>query len=589
MPANPFRICLAQINPTVGDLEGNTRRIVESLEEARALGADLVAYPELAITGYPPEDLLLKTRFLRGSQRALERIQAATRGITAVVGFVECSDETYNAAAVLHDGQLAGVHRKVFLPNYGVFDEDRYFLGGRQLSVFQLGALTFGVGICEDIWYPRGPGFYQSLAGGAHLLINLNASPFQRDKRQVRERMLATRASDNACFVAYVNNVGGQDELVFDGASQVVGPSGQLLARAPQFEEALLTCDLELEGVLRRRLTDPRRRKGLSAFAPQGSEERPPKVDRIALEAPPSRPDPRPAAPTRSEPIEPTEWAEIHGALVLGLRDYVDKNRFGQVWIGISGGVDSALVAALAVEALGPDRVQGVYMPSRFSSQMSTEDSEALCRNLGIRLRTLPIEGALESHLEILGESFQGLPPDLAEENLQARIRGNLLMALSNKLGGLVLTTGNKSEVAVGYCTLYGDMAGGFAVLKDVFKTWVYALCRWINRAGEVIPERILTRPPSAELRPDQRDTDSLPPYEILDEILRLYVEEDLSVDGMIAAGFEAEVVHQVVRLVDRSEYKRRQAPPGVKITAKAFGRDWRVPLTNRFDPTAPI
>lgn len=577
-----FRVALAQINPTVGDLTGNTRLILESLEQARAAGADLVAFPELAITGYPPEDLLLKASFLRENRRALDRIREAARDLTAVVGFVDAPGEIYNAAAVLHRGDLVGIHHKTFLPNYGVFDEDRYFMRGTRLSVFTLGALTFGVAVCEDIWYPRGPGYYQSLVGGAQLLVNLNASPYHARKWEFRDKMLATRASDNACYVAYVNAVGGQDELIFDGDSCIVEPGGTLVARAPFFREHLLVADLDVEAVQRRRLADPRRRKGLTAFTTPGANPQVPHIEHVKL-GESERPAREPLAPGPL-PAPPGRWEEVYEALVLGVRDYVRKNGFQKVVIGISGGVDSALTAAIAVDALGADKVNGVYMPSRFNSDMSTQDSEKLCRNLGIPFHVLPIEGPFGSFMEILGPVFEGRKPNEAEENLQARIRGNLLMALSNKFGWLVLTTGNKSEVACGYCTLYGDMVGGFAVIKDVPKTWVYELCGHVNRDTERIPERIITRPPSAELREDQKDTDSLPPYDVLDAILSHYVEEDRSVDGIIELGFDEALVRRVVRLVDRNEYKRRQAAPGVKITPKAFGRDRRLPITNRFE-----
>jgi NAD+ synthase (glutamine-hydrolysing) len=578
-------VALAQINCTVGDLAGNVDKILDRLDQAREVRADLVCFPELAVTGYPPEDLLLKPSFLRENRRALERIVEGCRGLTAVVGFVDRSDEIYNAAAIIHDGRLAGVHHKMFLPNYGVFDEDRYFMMGRSLATYSLGEAVFGVGICEDLWYPAGPGYYQSLIGGAQILVNINASPFHAGKGVFREKMLATRASDGNCYVAYVNMVGGQDELVFDGQSLVVDPAGRVVARGRAFEEEMLVCDLDVEAVLRHRLADPRRRKGLAAFFPPGASEAAPAVERVTLEGPGPGPRP-PLAPVLAEP--PGTWEEIYRALVLGVRDYLGKNGFSHGVIGISGGVDSALTAAVAVDALGPERVVGVYMPSRFSSPMSTEDSRALAANLGIRLLEIPIDRTFEAYLEMLAQAFAGRPQDVTEENLQARIRGNILMALSNKFGWLVLTTGNKSEMACGYCTLYGDMAGGFAVIKDVPKTWVYQLCRWRNQRRPDIPERILAREPSAELRPDQKDTDTLPPYEVLDRILHLYVEEDLSPAGIVAQGFDEALVRRVIRMVDRNEYKRRQAAPGIKITPKAFGRDRRLPITNRYEPPVP-
>jgi NAD+ synthase (glutamine-hydrolysing) len=577
-----FRVALAQMNPTVGDLSGNTERILQTMQEARELGADLLAFPELALTGYPAEDLLLKASFLRQNRRCLDRIRRASDDMVTVVGFVDDPDEIYNAAAVLHRGRLAGVHHKTFLPNYGVFDEDRYFMRGSRLSVFRLGSLTFGVAVCEDIWYPRGPGYYQSLAGGAQLLVNLNASPYHTRKWEFRDKMLATRASDNGCYVAYVNAVGGQDELVFDGDSCVVDPVGRLVARAPFFQEHLLICDLELETVQRRRLVDPRRRKGLTAFTTPGAVTHVPPIDRIDLEPRDKQPQ-RPLLPPHEPPRLPTLPEEVFQALALGTRDYVRKNGFSEVVLGISGGVDSAITAAIAVAALGAEHVHGVYMPSRFSADISGQDATRLCRNLGIPLMVLPIEGPMGAFTQTLAPVFEGRPIDVTEENLQARIRGNLLMALSNKFGWLVLTTGNKSETACGYSTLYGDMAGAFAVIKDVPKVLVYELCRHVNRQGERIPERILTRPPSAELRPDQKDSDSLPEYELLDAILSLYVEEDRSIDGIVEQGFDRDLVRRVVRMVDRNEYKRRQGPPGIKITQKAFGRDRRLPITNRF------
>ncbi len=577
-----FRVALAQMNPTVGDLAGNTSKILEIMAQARQAGADLLAFPELTLTGYPPEDLLLKASFLRQNRHCLDHLRRAADDMVVVVGFVDDPDEIYNAAAVLHRGRLAGVHHKTFLPNYGVFDEDRYFMRGNRLSVFTLGSLTFGVAVCEDIWYPRGPGYYQSLVGGAQLLVNLNASPYHTGKWRFRDQMLATRAADNGCFVAYVNAVGGQDELVYDGDSCVVDPSGRLLARAPFFQEHLLLCDLDLEAVQRRRLVDPRRRKGLTAFTAPGATTHVPQIDSVLLDPPTGKPA-RPALPTPVLPTHPSPAEEVFGALVLGTRDYVRKNGFEDVVLGISGGVDSAITAAIAVEALGPEHVHGVYMPSRYSADISGQDSRQLCASLGIPLQELPIEGPMAAFAELLAPAFQGLPVNETEENLQARIRGNLLMALSNKFGWLVLTTGNKSETACGYSTLYGDMAGGLAVIKDVPKVLVYELCRHVNRDREVIPDRILTRPPSAELRPDQKDSDSLPEYAVLDAILHHYVEEDRGIDAIVEQGFDRDLVRRVVRMVDRNEYKRRQGAPGIKITQKAFGRDRRLPITNRF------
>jgi NAD+ synthase (glutamine-hydrolysing) len=581
-----LRVALAQMNCQVGDIAGNTARILERMAQAREAGADIVAFPELAITGYPPEDLLLKPRFLDENLAALDRVRAASRGITAVVGYVDVRADIYNAAAILHDGALAGVHRKIFLPNYGVFDEDRYFRRGEDVSVFEWAprrgpSVVFGVGICEDLWYPEGPAHDQCLRGGAQVILNINASPFHAGKWSQRDRMLATRASDNACFVVYLNTVGGQDELVFDGHSTVHDPSGALRLRGPAFKESLLLADLEVSQSFRTRLKDPRIRKERIAREAELPLHRivlavdPPTLERgLGSAAPPP--------PSVSSPA-PDRWEEIYDALVVGVRDYVEKNRFKGVVIGLSGGVDSALTAAIAVDALGAERVTGVAMPSVYSAEESLRDARELAERLRVRFLVVPIMPAFEALEALLRPAFAGRPPDVTEENLQARIRGNILMALSNKFGWMVLTTGNKSEVATGYCTLYGDMVGGFSALKDVPKTWVYALCRYRNTISAVIPEYTITRPPSAELRPDQKDEDSLPPYETLDPILELYVEQDLPLEEIVARGFDEAVVRRIIRLVDFNEYKRRQAAPGVKITARAFGKDRRMPITNGF------
>lgn len=570
-----FRVALAQINCHVGDVDGNTARIVQRIEEARRMRADVVVFPELAITGYPPEDLLLKPRFIERNLQALERVQAATKGITAVVGFVDLRADIYNAAAILHDGALAGVHHKIFLPNYGVFDEDRYFHRGERLTVFDRAGVVFGVGICEDIWYPEGPAHDQCLRGGAQVIININASPFHAGKWAQRDRMLATRASDNTCFVIYLNTVGGQDELVFDGHSTVHDPAGSLVVRGRAFEEEMIYAELEVAKSFRVRLKDPRVRKERVV----GDLETPLTATMLTVDAH----APYPALPPRASVEPPQRWEEIYRALVLGVRDYVDKNGFKGVVIGLSGGVDSALTAAVAVDALGPQRVTGVAMPSVYSADESLRDARDLAQNLGIRFHVIPIMDAFKALQGILAPTFEGCAPDVTEENLQARIRGNILMALSNKFGWMVLTTGNKSEVATGYCTLYGDMVGGFSALKDVPKTWVYELSRYRNRLSAVIPEYTITRPPSAELRPDQKDEDSLPPYEILDPILELYVEQDYTLDDIVARGFDEALVRRVIRLVDCNEYKRRQAAPGVKITPRAFGKDRRMPITNAY------
>ncbi len=571
-----LRIALGQINATVGDLEGNTRRVLETIEQARPLGVDLVAFPELVLTGYPPEDLLFKPAFIEANLRALDEVVRASVGLTVVVGFVDRRDDILNAAAVIHDRRLAGVYHKQYLPNYGVFDENRYFQAGTETPVFELGegpAAVVAVNICEDIWYPTGPATAQTLAG-ADVILTITSSPYHAGKVRFREKMLATRAGDHVACLAYANLVGGQDELVFDGQSMIFNERGERLALGRPFEEDLVVADLDLDAVFRARLRDSRRRKDkLLATEP---------VRRITLPAPADRE--RPPLPASSASfLEPV--AEVYAALVLGTRDYVRKNGFRRVVIGLSGGIDSALTAAVAVDALGRDSVVGVSMPSPFSSAGTKADARRVARNLGIEFLTLPITPGYRAFRRILAAPFKGLKEDVAEENIQARVRGMLLMALSNKFGWLVLTTGNKSEMGVGYCTLYGDMAGGFAVIKDVPKTLVYELARYRNaRDGRpAIPESVLTRAPSAELRPNQTDQDSLPPYEVLDAILEAYVENDRPIADIVASGFDEATVRRVVAMVDRNEYKRRQAPPGVKITTRAFGRDWRLPIVNRF------
>ena len=569
-----FRIALAQINSTVGDLAGNENKIADGIARAREAGASLVAFPELAVTGYPPEDLLLKPSFIAANLEVVERIAQLTRGITSVVGFVDKGTDLHNAAAVLHDGELAAVYHKIYLPNYGVFDEDRYFGGGDLPLILDLGEVTVGISICEDIWYPSGPLDPQALAG-AQLAINISASPYHAGKGAARERMLATRAADSVIFVAFCNLIGGQDELIFDGGSAIFDERGDLIARGRQFGEDLLVADLDLPAVFRQRLHDPRRRKE-QACQPEEA------VDWVPL-----TPIPSGDRPTIITPIQPRlePVAEVLHALALGTGDYVRKNGFREVVIALSGGIDSALVAAIAVEALGRENVVGVFMPTRYSSGDSREDAGQLAENLGIRFLTVPIDGVFQAYLDTLAEPFAGLKPDSAEENIQARIRGNILMALSNKFGWLVLTTGNKSELSVGYCTLYGDMAGGYAVIKDVPKMLVYDLARHINaQAGRpVIPQRTIDKAPTAELRPNQKDEDSLPPYRLLDPILHAYVEEDLSLEEIVALGHDPTMVADALRRVDWAEYKRRQAAPGPRITSRAFGRDRRLPITNRF------
>jgi NAD+ synthase (glutamine-hydrolysing) len=575
-PTPVLRIALVQMNPTVGDLAGNAAKTVDAIDAARQQDADLVVFPELTLTGYPPEDLLLKQQFVTDNLRQLQAVVPHVHGITAIVGFVDSAAGIYNSAAVIHNGSIAGVHHKVHLPTYGVFDEDRYFQKGDKLSVFRLKGVTFGVNVCEDIWHPDGPHRAQALLGGAELIININASPFYAGKWLTREQMLCARASDDDAVVVYVNMVGGQDELVFDGHSLVVSPTGEILARGKSFEEEIIVVDVSIETVLHRRLAHPHQ-----ATKKLEIQAQTPPMERIVLDTGDgvrTKPDLPIGVISPPDPLE-----EVYGALVVGLRDYVNKNGFTCVVLGLSGGIDSALTAAIAVDALGADCVTAVSMPSEITSSDSKEDAEILAANLGINLLTVPIKEVFEAYRSVLKPSFAHTQENIAEENLQARTRGNILMALSNKFGWMVLTTGNKSEMACGYATLYGDMAGGFAVIKDVPKTLVYELSEYRNRDGEVIPRRVIEKEPTAELRLGQRDIDSLPPYSTLDPILKLYVEEDRSVAEIVHLGFDAGTVKRVARMVDRNEYKRRQAPPGVKITPKAFGRDRRLPITNKY------
>ncbi len=570
---NTIRLALAQINTIVGDFSSNTQKIIASLDQAKAIGAQIVLFPELTICGYPPEDLLLKPSFINANRIFLEKLLPYSQGLTAIVGFVDAADDIFNAAAVLHNGELAGIYRKFLLPNYGVFDEERYFRRGNTETIFKLGAVPLGISVCEDIWYPAGPPEHQA-ANGAQLLLNISASPYQVGKIQERERMLVTRAADNVAVVAYCNLVGGQDELVFDGSSVIIDERGKTIARAKSFAEDFVAADIDLRSILRQRLRDPRRRKSFTYHVDYKQLRPLP----LAPLAPPSQPPLKPAV----APLHPL-LEEIYTALVMGTRDYLHKNGFNKVVIGLSGGIDSTLVACIAVDALGAENVVGVSMPSRYSSGHSKSDAQQLAENLNIRYESIPIEPIFGSYLETLTPLFAGTPPNEAEENLQSRARGNILMALSNKFGWLVLTTGNKSEMAVGYATLYGDMAGGFAVIKDVPKTMVYRLAEYRNQISPVIPQNIISKPPSAELRPDQLDTDSLPPYDVLDDILQAYVENDFSFDEIVARGHNADTVQRVIKMVDRNEYKRRQSPPGVKITPRAFGKDRRLPITNRF------
>jgi NAD+ synthase (glutamine-hydrolysing) len=575
MPA-PLEIALCQIDPTVGDIAGNERKVLDGLDSAVNAGAQLVLFPELVITGYPPEDLLLKEHFLADARAALERVAAATHGTVALVGFPEHADDVYNACAVLADGAVRAIYRKVFLPNYGVFDEQRYFQSGSGGALIELGDVLIGLTVCEDIWEPGPPASDEALAG-ATLIINLSASPYHVGKGSEREQMLIQRARDNVAAVAFCNLVGGQDELVFDGHSLVIDYEGTVLARGKQFAEELILARVDPVGARGVRLRDPRGRPV--------SRRSSPKAAVIARLEAPSSPSAFQANQAVGGPIaEPLERvAEVYAALELGLRDYVEKNGFKHVVIGLSGGIDSALVAAIAVDSLGAERVSVVLMPSPYSSGETQGDARQLAANLGVEASELPIESVMEGYDELLAPVFDGRNSDLTEENLQARIRGNLLMALSNKFGWLVLTTGNKSEMAVGYSTLYGDSAGGFAVIKDCPKTLVYELARHRNQVGPVIPESIIERAPSAELRPEQRDDDSLPPYDVLDPILDGYVEDDLGREALVLRGYSRQDVDRVIALVDRAEYKRRQAPPGIKISTKAFGRDRRVPITNRY------
>jgi len=586
-----FRIGMVQMNPTVGDLKGNARRIAAWLREARRAKADLVVFPELAMTGYPPEDLLLKPQFVEDNRRALGEVTRACGGLVAVVGYVGQGDhaeqrssrqsvvsagrhELYNAAAMIANRRLIGSYSKWYLPNYGVFDESRYFHPGRRLPLLTVNGTTIGVNICEDIWFPEGPTRAQASAG-AEVIVNMNASPFHVGKRRSREQMLATRARENGVIVSYTNTVGGQDELIFDGNSVVLDQNGEVIARARAFQEDLLVVDLDVEAVARGRMTQGRKK----TFSGKAATV----VDRLAATTSTAKIRRTRQIPSLAEPLG--EIDEVYQALVLGVKDYVRKNGFKRVVIGLSGGVDSALTAVIAVEAIGPENVLGVFMPSPYTSAESGDDVVELVRRLRIELQVVAITPMFEAYGKSLAASFEGRPPDTTEENLQARIRGNLLMAFSNKFGHLVLTTGNKSEMSVGYATLYGDMAGGFAVIKDVPKTMVYELARRRNLrdTSPVIPKRILDRAPSAELKPNQKDEDTLPPYAVLDPILQAYVEEDRSLEEIVAAGFDRATVARVIAMVDGSEFKRRQAPIGIKITQRALGKDRRMPITNGY------
>jgi NAD+ synthase (glutamine-hydrolysing) len=575
---NAFRIALAQINTTVGDIEGNERKMISSITEAKGVGADLVAFPELAVTGYPPEDLLLKPQCIKKNIESVRRIAVHCRGITAIVGFADAQKgKVQNAAAILHGGRVAAVYHKICLPNYGVFDEKRYFEPGERPLVFELRGARIGVSICEDIWIPEGVPDAQAIQGNAELLVNISSSPYHAGKGREREKIVSVQAKKNRAIVAYLNLVGGQDELVFDGLSFVFNEEGKLLTQGRQFEEDFLICDCNVERVRRIRAKDRGFQKRVQSFKSDYD------VETVRLRTAKQR-GAQPAIrrrPTKRLPY----LEEIYQALVLGTRDYVRKNGFEKVVIGLSGGIDSALTAAIATDALGRENVIGVTMPSQYSSMGSVTDSEKLTANLRIELKHISIREAFNVLRGMLKEEFRHLSEDSTEENIQARIRGIIIMALSNKFGWLVLAPGNKSEISMGYCTLYGDMVGGFAVIKDVPKTLVYKLSRFRNRlaGGKLIPQSIIDKAPSAELKPDQKDTDNLPPYEILDPVLEAYVEQDKSIREIVAMGYDENLVKRVAVTVDRNEYKRRQGPPGIKITPRAFGKDRRIPITNRY------
>lgn len=555
-----IRVALGQLNFTVGDIDGNAARSISAIRESTERGAQILVLPELTLTGYPPEDLVLKTGFVRANRQALEAVASHTGHLLTILGFVDADEKyLYNAAAICHSGEVKAVYRKQLLPNYGVFDERRYFEPGDGHTLIDTGNGVIGVCVCEDIWSPTGPAIAQGDAG-AQVVLNINASPFHKGKVEERAIMLGERARRSSASIVYVNVVGGQDELVFDGGSLVIDSEGHLVSRLVQFEERLEIVGVPL-GRSRSLNANNVHRLALSLREADGS------IDATPVE----------------DPLDESE--EVYRALELALRDYITKNGFTRVALGMSGGIDSTLVATICTDALGPENVLGVAMPSEFSTTHSVDDARELADNLGIRLLTIPIKSVYHSFLDSLRDSFGDEEPGLAEENLQARIRGTLLMTISNRYGHLIIATGNKSENAVGYATLYGDMAGGFALIRDLFKHEVYALCRWRNKLSRVIPENVLVKPPSAELRHDQRDEDSLPAYEVLDPILQSYIEHDEGVNEIVARGFDEQVVIDVIALVDRAEYKRRQAPPGPKVTVKSFGRDRRLPITNRWRP----
>jgi len=567
-----IRLALAQINPVVGDFEYNYNKILEFIEKAKKLEADIIAFPELALTGYPPEDLILKPSFIEKNLYYLEKLKENIDNIIAVVGFIDKQEDVFNAAAVIYNKEIVGVYHKQFLPNYGVFDENRYFQKGDGLLLLSIDNYKVGVSICEDIWYPENPVNDYAILG-AEVVININASPYSQGKVKKREEMLKVRSRDNLISIAYVNMVGGQDELVFDGNSLILDAQGEILAKAESFEEELLLADIDLDEIFRLQLKD-NRLKNLRYL------KKPINVKEVRLDYKIKNKNNQ---ISQKIVLDRKEIEDTYKALVVGLRDYINKNGFKKVVIGLSGGIDSSLTACIAVDALGKENVKGVLMPSQYTSKESIEDALELAKNLDIETFTIPIKNIFDIYLEEFQEIFKGLKPDTTEENLQARIRGNILMALSNKFGWIVIATGNKSEMSVGYSTLYGDMVGGFAVLKDVLKTKVYELSYYRNSISKVIPDRVLTKPPSAELRPNQTDEAELLPYPILDQIIQLYVEQDLTVEEIVKLGFEEKDVKKIINLIDKNEYKRRQAPIGIKITERAFGKDRRMPITNRF------
>lgn len=551
-----LRLAIAQINCTVGDFEGNYKKIADCLKSAKGMGVDIISFPELAITGYPPEDLLLKKKFIDDNMETLHKVASLVGDMAAVVGFVDrAGKDIYNGAAIIYKGKIKGIYHKMFLPNYGVFDEKRYFKPGADLHVYKLGDIVFGVNICEDIWHVNGPTAKQ--AGlGARLIININSSPYYAGRIKEREGVVKKQARSNGVAISYTNLIGGQDELVFDGQSMVVNSAGRVVARARSFKEDLLVVDIEVKKT---------------------------KLNKKAIKIT-DNPTVKNKSPIKNPEVTPLERVpEVYQALLLGLKDYVNKNGFKKVVIGLSGGIDSALVAAIAKDALGSENVTGIFMPTHYSSSESEKDAREVALNLGIKFINIPVDSIFKFYLTALDSQFAGLGRDITEENLQARIRGNVVMAFSNKFGWLVLTTGNKSEMSTGYATLYGDMAGGFAVIKDVFKTLVYKLARYRNSLGKVIPESVLTKEPTAELKPGQKDSDTLPPYEKLDSILKAYIEKDKHLNEIIDMGIDKDTASKVLTMVDRSEYKRRQSPPGIKITPKAFGRDRRMPITNKY------